>query len=139
MEVWYPATKASVAGKPIANYDVASWLPPAIQKLIPAGFTVTYPSGGVTGVPVASGRYPLVLFSHGYSGFPTSRPSSPRGWPPGASWSAAPDHQSRDLTAVLGGPKGTTTDVQDLQATIALMTARTARPRARSTATSTPA
>ena len=75
VEVWYPATKESVAGKPEATYDVADWLPPGLKKLIPAGYSVTYPSGGVTGVPVAPGRYPLVVFSHGYAGFATSRPS----------------------------------------------------------------
>jgi predicted dienelactone hydrolase len=123
VEVWYPATKASVAGKPIATYNVATWLPPALAKLIPAGFAVTYPSGGVVGVPVASGRYPLVVFSHGYAGF---RDQSTFLTAFLASWGfvvAAPDHYSRDLTEVLGGPAATvkTTDVEDLKATIALM------------------
>ena len=121
VEVWYPATKASVAGKPVATYDVASWLPAGLQKLIPAGFSVTYPSGGVRGVPVAPGRFPLVVFSHGYAGF---RDQSTFLTSRLASWGfvvAAPDHESRDLTEVLGGPKGSTTDVQDLQATITLM------------------
>ena len=128
VEVWYPATKASVAGKPVATYDVSTWLPPAVKKLIPAGFTVTYPSGGVTGVAVAPGRYPLVLFSHGYAGF-RDQSTFLTSWL--ASWGfvvAAPDHQSRDLTQVLGGPKGTTDDVQDLQLTIALMTAQNGSP-----------
>jgi dienelactone hydrolase len=124
VEVWYPATKASVAGKPIATYNVATWLPPALQKRIPAGFSVTYPSGGVVGVPVAPGRYPLVVFSHGYAGF---RDQSTFLTAFLASWGfvvAAPDHYSRDLTEVLGGPTAATektTDVEDLEATIALM------------------
>jgi predicted dienelactone hydrolase len=124
VEVWYPATKASVAGKPIATYNVATWLPPSLQKLIPAGFSVTYPSGGVTGVPVAPGRYPLVVFSHGYAGF---RDQSTFLTALLASWGfvvAAPDHYSRDLTEVLGGATAATektTDVGDLKATIALM------------------
>jgi predicted dienelactone hydrolase len=66
----------------------------------------------------------LVLFSHGYAGyrdqsaFPTSFL---------ATWGfvvAAPDHYSRDLTEVLGGPTGATaktTDVEDLEATATLM------------------
>ena len=58
VEVWYPATKASVAGKPVATYNVATWLPASLQKLIPAGFSVTYPSGGVTGVAVAPAATP---------------------------------------------------------------------------------
>jgi len=125
VEVWYPATKASVAGRPVATYDVSTWLPPALQKLIPAGFSVTYPSGGVRGVAVAPGRYPLVVFSHGYAGF---RDQSTFLTASLASWGfvvAAPDHYSRDLTEVLGGPTAATaktTDVGDLKATVALMT-----------------
>jgi predicted dienelactone hydrolase len=134
VEVWYPATKASVAGKPIATYNIATWLPAALQKLIPAGFAVTYPSGGVVGVPVAPGRYPLVVFSHGYAGF---RDQSTFLTAFLASWGfvvAAPDHDSRDLTQVLGGPTAATektTDVEDLKATIALM-------RSQNTMTSSP-
>ena len=129
-EVWYPATKASVAGMPEATYDVATWLPPPLKKLVPPGFSVTYPSGGVVGVPVAPGRYPLVVFSHGYAGF---RDQSTFLTAHLASWGfvvAAPDHDSRDLTEVLGGPTGATaktTDVADLEATIALMRAENAR------------
>jgi hypothetical protein len=124
VEVWYPATKASVAGKPEATYDLANWLPAALKKLIPAGFTVTYPSGGVRGVPVAPGRYPRVVFSHGYAGF---RNQSTFLTARLASWGfvvAAPDHFSRDLTEVLGGPTAATaktTDVGDLKATITFM------------------
>lgn len=125
VEVWYPATQASIVGKPVATYDVSAWLPPALQKLIPTGFTGgTYPSGGVRGVAVAPGRFPLVVFSHGYAGF---RDQSTFLTAFLASWGfvvAAPDHDSRDLTQVLGGPTGATaktTDVGDLEATIALM------------------
>jgi predicted dienelactone hydrolase len=124
VEVWYPATKAAVAGGTEATYDVSAWLPSSLQKLIPAGFSVTYPSGGVRDVAVAPGRYPLVVFSHGYAGF---RDQSTFLTSFLASWGfvvAAPDHYSRDLTEVLGGPTGATaktTDVQDLEATIALM------------------
>ena len=126
---WYPATKQSVAGKPEGTYDVADWLPAALQKLIPAEYSVNYPSGGVRGVPAAPGRYPLVVFSHGYAGF---RDQSTFLTARLASWGfivAAPDHYSRDLTEVLGGPTGATTkttDVQDLKATIALMKAQNA-------------
>lgn len=124
VEVWYPATQASIVGQAEATYDVAAWLPPALQKLIPAGFSVTYPSGGVRGAAIAPGRYPLVLFSHGYAGF---RDQSTFLTSFVASWGfvvAAPDHFSRDLTEVLGGPTGATaktTDVGDLEATVALM------------------
>ena len=123
VEVWYPATKASVATGTEASYDVADWLPPTLKKLIPPGFSVTYPSGGVRGLAVAPGRFPLVVFSHGYAGF---RDQSTFLTARLASWGfvvAAPDHLSRDLTEVLGGGTGPTktTDVDDLRETIALM------------------
>ena len=130
VEVWYPATKASVANRTEASYDVADWLPPALKKLVPPGFSVTYPSGGVRGVAVAPGRFPLVVFSHGYAGF---RDQSTFLTARLASWGfvvAAPDHLSRDLTEVLGGGSGPkkTTDVEDLRATIALMGRQNATP-----------
>jgi predicted dienelactone hydrolase len=132
VEVWYPATMASVKGRAEATYDVATWLPPALRSHIPAGFSVTYPSGGVRGVAVAPGRYPLVVFSHGYAGF---RDQSTFLTARLATWGfvvAAPDHFSRDLTEVLGGPTtatAKTTDVNDLEATIALMAHQNRAPR----------
>lgn len=124
VEVWYPARKAAVAGQPIGTYDVVDWLPDLLAQLVPEGASVAYPSGGVRGVPVARGPFPLVVFSHGFAGF---RDQSTFLTSALASWGfvvAAPDHPSRNLTKVLGGPAGTTTDVQDLQATITLMSKR---------------
>ena len=132
VEVWYPATPPSAVGLTEATYNVADWLPPALQKLIPAGFSAgTYPSGGYRGVAVAPGRFRLVVFSDGYAGF---RDQSAFLTSFLATWGfvvAAPDHYSRDLTEVLGGPTGATartTDVEDLEATIALMAHQHATP-----------
>ncbi|MBZ5739681.1 alpha/beta hydrolase family protein [Nocardioides mangrovi] len=125
VEVWYPATKKAVQGKPEASYDVVDWLPDFLKSLVPEGQSVTYPSGGVRGVPVRTGKYPLVVFSHGYAGF---RDQSSALTSAIASWGfvvAAPDHPSRDLTKVLLGPAGTTTDVQDLRQTITLIGKKT--------------
>jgi hypothetical protein len=55
VEVWYPATKSSVAGKPEATYDVASWLPLSVKKLLPAGYTLNYRSWCSATVTPASG------------------------------------------------------------------------------------
>jgi predicted dienelactone hydrolase len=124
VEVWYPATKASVAHRPEAAYNLGDWLPVSLQKLVPRGApSIAYPSGGVRGVPVAPGRYPLVVFSHGYGGY---RDQSTFLTAYLAMWGfvvAAPDHDSRDLTEVLGGPPAAkrTTDVEDLRATIDLL------------------
>jgi dienelactone hydrolase len=122
VEVWYPARKRDARGKAKAQYDVVDWLPDFFKSLVPAGESVTYPSGGVRGVDVARGRFPLVLFSHGFAGY-RDQSSFLTAWL--ASWGfvvAAPDHHSRDLTSVLGGPTGATTDVDDLRRTITLMT-----------------
>ena len=121
LEVWYPARPAVVAGKPIAAYDVVDWLPEFLKIGLPADVSVTHPSGGVRGVPVARKKFPLVVFSHGYAGFRTQSSALTSAL---ASWGfvvAAPDHNSRSLTQVLLGPAGTTTDVQDLRQTITLM------------------
>lgn len=121
VEVWYPAEAADVAGLPEATYDIVEWLPDALKALLPEGASVTYPSGGVRGVPVAAGRFPLVVFSHGFAGFRTQSSELTSAI---ASWGfvvASPDHPSRNLTKVLLGPAGTTTDLQDLGATITLM------------------
>jgi hypothetical protein len=104
VEVWYPATPASVKGHTRASYNVATWLPPALRALIPAHFDgATYETDAYRGVPVASGRFPLVVFTHGYSGF---RDQSTFLTTRLASWGfvvAASDLPDNDLTAVLSG------------------------------------
>jgi hypothetical protein len=109
VEVWYPSRRADAKGRKVASYDLIDWLPASFQSALPDGASVAYPSGGVRGLDVARGRFPLVVFSHGYAGFR--------------------DQSSRDLTAVLdftGASTGTTTDVDDLRATITLMTRKSA-------------
>jgi dienelactone hydrolase len=131
VEVWYPATKASVAHRREADYNLGDWLPAPLQKLVekvvrtdPHAVSIAYPSGGVRGIPVAPGRYPLVVFSHGYGGY---RDQSTFLTARLATWGfvvAAPDSYSQDLTEVLGGPtkaKRKTSAVDDLRATIDLL------------------
>ena len=121
VEVWYPAKDSDVAGLPEATYDIVEWLPDQLKEMLPEGASVTYPSGGVRGVRVASGKFPLVVFSHGYAGFRTQSSELTSAL---ASWGfvvAAPDHPSRNLTKVLFGPPGTTSDLEDLAATITMM------------------
>lgn len=124
VEVWYPAAKKDVRGKPKAQYDMVDWLPELFKSQVPAGVSVTYPSGGVRGVDVARGRFPLVVFSHGFAGY-RDQSSFLTAWL--ASWGfvvAAPDHPNRSLTAVLNftSTSGTGADVDDLRQTITLMT-----------------
>lgn len=125
VEVWYPAPSTSARGRSQATYNVADWLPPAFKKLIPAGFTgATYKTGAYRGVPVAKGRFPLVVFSHGYSGF---RDQSTFLTSRLATWGfvvAAPDFPDNDLTAVLSGvtSQGIDSDIAEQQKVITLMT-----------------
>lgn len=124
VEVWYPATPASVKGHTQASYNVATWLPTALRTLIPAGFDgAIYRTDAYRGVPVASGRFPLVVFTHGYSGF---RDQSTFLTTRLASWGfvvAAPDLPDNDLTAVLSGKtsQGITADIAEQQQVITLM------------------
>src|SRR5690606_2985986 len=66
VEVWYPTRPADVAGKPEGTYDVVEYLPAFLKGLLPAGATVTHPSGGVRRAPIAKRGFPLVVFSHGF-------------------------------------------------------------------------
>jgi predicted dienelactone hydrolase len=124
VEVWYPATPASVKGHTRASYNVATWLPPALRALIPAHFDgATYETDAYRGVPVASGRFPLVVFTHGYSGF---RDQSTFLTTRLASWGfvvAASDLPDNDLTAVLSGAKsqGVAADITEQRRVITLM------------------
>jgi len=68
--VWYPAPPSSTAGKTKFVYHVRSFLPKAIQSIIPKSFPDGVTEDAYAGLPVASGEFPVVLFSHGFSGFP---------------------------------------------------------------------
>ena len=127
VEVWYPVNRDQAYGTQ-ASYDVRDVLPAAVLKLIKADAHVTYPLGGIEGAPVAEGRFPVALFSHGFSGFNTQSSELTSHV---ASWGfvvAAPEHQSRDLTSQIGMLFGTAKtygphpDVADLRATIDLLT-----------------
>jgi predicted dienelactone hydrolase len=123
--VWYPANPASTAGHTQESIDLASLLSPALQAKIPAADRVQYKADAYEDAPAATspGKYPLLVFSHGYAGYPEQSVSLTTHM---ASWGfvvAAPDHVERSLdgllgTAAAGVPKST--DVAVLQATLAL-------------------
>lgn len=124
VEVWYPANPNDYHG-PQATYNVKNFLPAQLKALYPNFAGVSYPLGGIANVTFASGRFPLVVFSHGYAGFNTQSSFLTSHL---ASWGfvvAAPEHVTRDLSSVLssflGGSVPTGSDVTDLQNTITLM------------------
>lgn len=127
VKVWYPVNRDETYGTQ-ASYDVRDLLPKAVLAILKNDTHVTYPLGGIEGLPVADGRFPVALFSHGFSGFNTQSSELTSHV---ASWGfvvAAPEHQSRNLTSQINMLFGTNEtygphpDVADLRATIDLLT-----------------
>jgi dienelactone hydrolase len=110
VEVWYPATPASVQGKTQDVFSISTLLPPALKSLVPADIDPKYPTGAYRDVPASSaGPFPVVLFSHGYAAYPTMYADLGVHL---ASWGfvmVAPDHTERDLLAALASGLSTTT------------------------------
>jgi len=117
-EIWYPAAEGTSG---TVSYDVRDFVPDAVRALLTSdeGATFEYPGKRDT-PPAEDGPYPVVLFSHGFSGY---RLQSSYLTSQLASYGmvvAAPDHPSRDLRAVLGGTAGgePSASVDDLLATL---------------------
>jgi predicted dienelactone hydrolase len=124
--VWYPAQPGTTAGLKQQSIDLTSMLSPALQAKVPAVYRVLYQANAYQDAPAATtpGGYPLVVFSHGFAGFPEQSVDLTTHL---ASWGfvvAAPTHVERSLdgllgTATQGVPKST--DVEVLQATLGLL------------------
>lgn len=101
--IWYPAD-ASAAKAPTETFDIASLLSPQLQSQIPAELRPQYPIAAHPGAKAASGGpFPIVLFSHGFAGFPEQSADLVTHL---ASWGfvvVAPDHVERSLSGLLGG------------------------------------
>ncbi len=122
VEVWYPAVEGTTGE---VTYDVRDFTPPAIREILTADVPATFTFEGARDAEAAEGTFPVVLFSHGFTGirlqssFLTSHL---------ASWGyivAAPDHPSRDLPNVLSATaSGDRADsVDDLLQTLDLVVA----------------
>jgi dienelactone hydrolase len=130
VEVWYPAPLGTTG---TVSYDVRDFTPEVIRTLLTGDAPATFTIDGARDVavfPNPNGQFPVVLFSHGYTGM---RVQSSFLTAHLASWGfvvAAPDHPSRDLTNVLGGTaSGDRADsVDDLLATLDLLTEANADP-----------
>lgn len=127
VEVWYPAVEGTTGE---VAYDVRDFVPEAIRAVLTGDVPATYSFPGSRDAAAAEGTFPVVLFSHGFTGirlqssFLTSHL---------ASWGmivAAPDHPSRDLPNVLGGTaSGDRNDsVDDLLQTLDLVLAENDSP-----------
>ena len=99
--IWYPAAP-DAAEQPTESFDIASLLRPDLQAMIPADLRVSYEVDAHPGAEPASGSFPVVLFSHGFAGFPEQSVDLTTHL---ASWGyvvAAPDHVERSLSGLLG-------------------------------------
>jgi len=121
--VWYPATPGATAGHRQQSIDLAVFLNASLQAKIPASDRIAYLADAYEDAPPASqpGKYPILIFSHGFAGFPEQSVTLTTHI---ASWGfvvAAPDHVERSLDGLLGtaaqGVKKST-DVAVLQATL---------------------
>ena len=122
VEIWYPAVDGTTGTE---SYDVREFVPEAIRALLTADVPAVYEYTAGRDAAMADGTYPVVLFSHGYSGirlqstFLTSHL---------ASWGmivVSPDHWSRDLYHVLSAPVGDRqSSITELLASLDLISAQ---------------
>ena len=118
--VYYPVDPAKTVGKPTYTINLLRWftgsptgaIPQSLQSLPTTLSTTAY-----MGVPISKrGPFPVVMFSHGYGGYPEQSSFLTDHL---ATWGfvvVAPDHRSRDLKSVVSGKVGQgQNDVQDLR------------------------
>lgn len=131
--VWYPAVAGAGTEEPTETFDIASLLSPELQAQIPSEARPLHPVPAAPGADPdpAGGPYPVVLFSHGFAGFPEQSVDLTTHL---ASWGyvvAAPDHVERSLSGLLGtAAQGVPrrTDPEVLAATLDLVLARAEVP-----------
>lgn len=102
--VWYPAEAAAVAGAPQERFDIASLLTPELQAMIPAGKRPIYEIEARPGAPAdaTDAPRPVVLFSHGFAGFPEQSVDLTTHLASHGFVVVAPDHVERSLSGLLG-------------------------------------
>ncbi len=125
VEVWYPADPDGLEGAEPAVFYIRDNVPESFQAFLPADVNPPYESNAFRDVaPSPDGPFPLVLFSHGFGGFPTTSTELTDHW---ASWGfvvAAPDHVERGLESQLGQDVGSDkTDPEVLREVVDLLTA----------------
>jgi predicted dienelactone hydrolase len=102
VEVWYPAAED---GGGTVTYDARDFVPESIEALLTADIPAGHTIDADRDLPGAAedGPYPVVLFSHGFSGFRLQSTFLTSHLASHGFVVAAPDHPSRDLRNVLGG------------------------------------
>jgi dienelactone hydrolase len=101
-EVWYPAAED---GGGTVTYDTRDFVPESIRALLTADIPAGYTIDADRDLPGAAedGPFPVVLFSHGFSGFRLQSTYLTSHLASHGFVVIAPDHPSRNLEGVLGG------------------------------------
>jgi dienelactone hydrolase len=118
--VWYPVSKMASAGHAKYAYHLRAWVPASIAALVPASFNDRVDEDAYESLPMANGRFPIVLFSHGYGGYPEQSSFLTAHL---ATWGmivVAPDQRMRDVTAVILG-QSHPTDAVDVEEQLAAL------------------
>lgn len=103
-EVWYPADADGIGSQASDEYFIREYVSGFFDELLPPEVNPPYVTDAYREVPAASGRFPLVLFSHGFASYRTQSTFLTTHL---ASWGfvvISPDYLERGLRAVLGEP-----------------------------------
>ena len=121
--LYYPADPARLGeGTPVTGYSSADAFPEVFKAIAPTQLIQQIPFEATLDAPIAAGSFPVVLFSHGFASYPEYSAGHLAHLASWGFFAAAPDHTSRDLTAVAtntvtaGGE-----DVVDLRETLQLL------------------
>jgi len=132
--ITYPVDPAATVGKPHYVIDLLRWLNGSPTAPTPANLPKDLPTTLATDayqdVPIATpGPFPVVMFSHGFSGYPEQSSFLTDHL---ATWGfvvVAPDHRSRDLHAMFSGTTGRgQSDITDLRQALAVVRFMNAAP-----------
>jgi dienelactone hydrolase len=128
VEVWYPAEPGAEAGVSEEVYDLRNWLPQDVADEIPDEEAPLRATGAYRDIPASSGRFPLVLFSHGLGGY---RTQSSFLMVHLATWGfvvVAPEHPERGLAAVLAGEQLGDDSIATLRDVLVMLEEEDAKP-----------
>jgi len=142
-QVWYPVEKAAVRRMPKYTYTLKSWVPASIaDNPLLASLPDAVPTSSYLDAPIAhgtaaagdpTGRYPVVLFAHGYGSYPQQSSFLTDHL---ATWGfvvVAPLEVANDLATVLSGtpPPGAITAEEALGAALRFVRSQNLSPSSR--------
>jgi dienelactone hydrolase len=124
VEVWYPAAPGAEQGHAKVVFEIRDLLPDQLKSLVPDDLNPKYETNAYRDIAASpKGPFPLVVFAHGFAGYPTEYQFLLTHL---AQWGlvvAAPDFFERGLLSALAGSQSRTDETAVMESTIALMAA----------------